>query len=435
MSEIFLKIFNMSLAASCLIITVFIIRFILRKSSKRLQFFLWILVAVRLAIPNLIEKAWSFIPVAERVDNLGSGNLSNVESGSALTYSLVKDYLGEAYMHRYEGTVIPPFHLTENLLYILAIVWLVGAFIMLLYEAYGYVNIRIKIRASICRKDNIYVCDEIDSPFVFGLVKPVIYIPGNLAENTLDSVLLHEKMHIRYRDYIWKNIAYLFLCVYWFSPFVWWAYWMFCKDIEMRCDEAVIRKMEREKKASYSQAMLDCSMPKRMIYSPLSFGEIDVKDRVKYVLNYKKPKKRFIACICVVYAVMTFGFLTNPISNVCAKKGVVQVDSSIHTQAEINSAIQVVENKFNRNGEMRGCTLLEIKYAGDQEVTECVESMHVEGEENVDTRDIIVLESTFDAEGLSDFAEGEASHREYGYGWTLKKTSDGRWKIINNGYA
>ena len=132
MSEIFLKIFNMSLAASWLIITVFIIRFILRKSSKRLQFFLWILVAVRLAIPNLIEKAWSFIPVAERVDNLGSGNLSNVESGSALTYSLVKDYLGEAYMHRYEGTVIPPFHLTENLLYILAIVWLVGAFIMLL---------------------------------------------------------------------------------------------------------------------------------------------------------------------------------------------------------------------------------------------------------------------------------------------------------------
>lgn len=160
-----------------------------------------------------------------------------------------------------------------------------------------------------------------------------------------------------------------------------------------------------------------------------------LKTELKYVLNYKKPKKRFIACICVIYAVMTFGFLTNPISNVCAKKGIVQVDSSIHTQAEINKAIQVVENKFKKNEEIRGCTLLEIKYAGDKEVSECVESIHTEGEKNVAAGDIIVLEGIFDVEGLSDFAEGDVSHREYGYSWILKKAGDCSWKIIDNGYA
>jgi beta-lactamase regulating signal transducer with metallopeptidase domain len=192
-------------------------------------------------------------------------------------------------------------------------IWCFGVLVMLAYALVSYVKLKREVAASIQRIDNVYVCDGIKSPFILGVIRPQIYLPSGMKHSIESHVIAHEKAHLNRKDYLWKPLGYLLLAVYWFQPILWFAYILFCRDIEAACDERVIADFDRESKASYSEALLACAMQhKRIAVCPLAFGETDVKGRVKNVLRYKKPAfwGMFAAvAVCMVVAVC---FLTNP---------------------------------------------------------------------------------------------------------------------------
>lgn len=313
MSEMFIKLLNMSISASILVVVVIALRCLLKKAPKRIICILWAFVALRLLCPVSIST------------DLSAFNLLDNVTGKNEQIEYFK-YNGEIEKPKIEYKIPVPVvdgssknsinvnkHTSDIFLPAFIYVWLCGMAGMLAYSLVSTFRLKRKVRASIPIRGRIYVCDEVKCPFILGIIKPKIFVPSGIKSTTLTHVIAHEKAHIDRRDHWWKPFGYLLLTIYWFDPFIWLAYILFCRDIELSCDEKVIREMDRDGKAAYSQALLDCSFPRRMIIAcPLAFGEIGVKERVKTVLNYKKPALWVIAlavAACIVTAVF---FLTDP---------------------------------------------------------------------------------------------------------------------------
>lgn len=334
MSEVFLRILNMSIAASWMILAVIVIRFLLKKVPKTFHCILWAMVGVRLIFPFSIESALSLIPSNETIVlDTSYSEMPVIRSGISIinealnpilseTFGAEKDVLGAdasgAYvadtfssgtMPQSKGNVSSLQHFIE----IASIVWAVGAAAMLCYALFSYLRLHRKVKISMKMKENIWLCDYIDSPFILGVIKPRIYIPTNLKECWMDSVIAHENAHIHRHDHLWKPLGFLILSIYWFHPLVWIAYLLLCKDIELACDERVIREMDVQEKKDYSKALLSCSVPHHMVAAcPLAFGEVGVKTRIKSVLNYRKPGFWMMAVSVVLCIVVAVCFLTNP---------------------------------------------------------------------------------------------------------------------------
>ena len=184
---------------------------------------------------------------------------------------------------------------------------------MLGYSLIAWLRLRHKVQVSIRQDPNIYVCDQVDSPFILGIFRPRIYVPSGMEESTLQCVLAHENAHLRRKDHWWKPLGFLLLTVYWFHPILWLAYWLLCRDIERACDEKAIAEMDPAEKKNYSQALLLCSIPRRMIMAcPVAFGEVAVAERIKGILSYKKPTVWILAISVLVCLVTAVCFLTNP---------------------------------------------------------------------------------------------------------------------------
>ena len=199
---------------------------------------------------------------------------------------------------------------------LIASIWLCGVAVLLVYAAVSYVHIRRKVRESVRIEGNIYICDRIQTPFIFGVLNPRIYLPSSLKEVQIKNVVAHEKAHIRRLDYLWKPLGYVLFAVYWFNPFCWLAYILFCRDIEMACDERVIKDWSAEQKKEYSLVLLSFHVPGKMItVCPLAFGEVGVKQRVKGILNFKKPTFWLIAAALLFCVIIGALFLTNPKKN------------------------------------------------------------------------------------------------------------------------
>ncbi|MEE1012380.1 MAG: M56 family metallopeptidase, partial [Acutalibacteraceae bacterium] len=192
--------------------------------------------------------------------------------------------------------------------------WLIGMGVMLVYTLISYLVVKFKVRISVPLKENIYLCDGIDTPFILGIFKPKIYIPSSIGENDAEFVIAHEKAHLKRKDHLWKPFGFLLLSIYWFNPVLWIAYILLCKDIELACDEKVIRDMGVEVKKDYSNALINCSVSRKTISAcPLAFGETSVKSRIKSILNYKKPAFWVIIVAIILSAVLAVCFLTDPI--------------------------------------------------------------------------------------------------------------------------
>ena len=323
MSGLFLKLLNMSVSAGWLILAVAFIRLVFRKAPKWFHCLLWALVAVRLLCPFSIESRFSLVPEAEIVNTAAETGRPYIRSGITTVDNTVNAYLGE----RYDKDMTMP--VKENVksgadvkfgadpVQIIAVVWLIGSFGFLLYALISYLHLQRRVRESVRFQKNIFLCDRIQTPFILGIVKPRIYLPSDMNELQMENVIAHEQAHISRRDYLWKPLGYILLAVYWFQPLCFLAYILLCRDIEMACDEKVIRNMDAEAKKEYSRVLLSCSVSGKMISAcPLAFGEVGVKERVKGILNYKKPTLWILIAsglICVVAAVC---FLTNPESNV-----------------------------------------------------------------------------------------------------------------------
>ena len=297
MSALFLKILNMSLAASWLVLAVLALRLCLRRAPKWVNVLLWGIVAVRLLCPFSIESVWSLLPRTEAIApaiavNPVQSEVSLVTGGAAAASG------GEA-----------PFPIWT----VLAWVWLAGVLALVVYTAVSALHLRQKVSTAVRLRENIYQSEYIASPFVLGTLSPKIYLPYRMDSRDRQHVIAHERAHLRRGDHVWKPLGFLLLTIHWFNPLLWLSYVLLCRDIELACDENVIKDLGREQRADYMQALVSCSVDRRRIAAcPLAFGEIGVKERVKSVMNYKKPTFWIILLAIAACIVLAVCFLTDP---------------------------------------------------------------------------------------------------------------------------
>lgn len=310
MNNLFLKFINMSLAASWLVLAVLILRFVLTKAPKWVNVLLWGIVAIRLICPFSFESALSLIPSVETFpEQVISGPSFDVQTGIAPVDDRINDYLGDRY---FEGVTVPSNN-GNNVMTILTIVWIIGILLLVAYTIISYRRLHREIDTAVRYKDNIFRSENVSSPFVLGIVKPRIYLPFKLDGQNLEHVVAHEQAHIHRKDYWWKPLGFLLLMIYWFNPLMWLAYALLCRDIELACDEKVIKELDHEQRADYTKALVACSVRRPMISAcPLAFGEVGVTERVRSVMNYKKPAFWVIIIAVIICVGVAVCFLTNP---------------------------------------------------------------------------------------------------------------------------
>ena len=311
MANFFIDLFNMSITASYLVLAVVIARALLKKAPKWITCLLWAMVGFRLICPFTIESVLSLIPGTQTITANETSVIRpfTVQSGIAGIDTSVNEFLGDKYA---EGVTVPT-NTFADVTTVLSVIWLVGLICMLIYGFISYIRLRKRVGVSLLFKDNIYYCDNIDTPFILGFFKPKIYVPSGISEEQTGYITLHEKAHLKRKDHLWKPLGFLLLSVYWFNPVMWVAYILLCRDIESACDEKVIKNMDNSEKKNYSETLVSCSVQRRMVMAcPLAFGEVGVKQRIKSVLNYKKPAFWIIILAFVLFTVVAVCFLTNP---------------------------------------------------------------------------------------------------------------------------
>lgn len=312
MEGIFVKLLNMSISASVLILIAVLLRGVLRRSPKWIHCLLWGLVAVRLVCPLSFESSFSLAPRADFVETkLGVQREDGRYMNSTTDVSKVlNDDLDNAQNKNLanKGNADRQGDWKK-----ISWTWFVGAVLLLSYAAISYLRFRKKVQASVRLRDGIYVCDNIRTPFILGVIRPGIYLPSDMDEVQTDNVIAHERAHLSRLDHVWKPLGYCLLAVYWFNPLCWLAYVLFCRDMELACDEKVIRDMDVEDKKVYSRVLLSFSDPShRIAAGPLAFGEIGVKKRIQSVLNYRKPAFWMVGLAILALVVTSLCFLTNP---------------------------------------------------------------------------------------------------------------------------
>ncbi len=310
MSRLFLSVLNMSISAGWIVIAVLVFRLLLKKAPRQMTVLLWGLVGLRLVCPFKLESAISLIPSAETVSpDIMTDPLPEIDSGITLINQAINPIISGSLTPSPETSANP----LQSLIPVLAAIWLFGAAFMLVYMAASYLGLRKKVGSAVPLRENIFRSDAARSPFVLGIFKPRIYLPFNLSEEASGYVIAHERAHIRRKDHILKPVGFLILAFHWFNPLIWVGYAVFCRDIELACDESVIKGLEPEFRADYSEALLSLSVVRRAAsVCPLAFGEVGVKERVKSVLGYKKPAVWIIIAASAVLAFTVLCLLTSP---------------------------------------------------------------------------------------------------------------------------
>ncbi len=335
MSDLFINLLNMSITASWLVLAVVVLRFLLKKAPKWINTVLWAFVGFRLVCPFSFESVLSLIPSAETVPtDIVYSQSPTIHSGIPALNSTFNPIISESFAPDVTASANPLQIITT----IASFLWIIGIIAMLVYSCVSFIRLNGKVREGVVLKDNIWLCDRIDTPFILGLFKPRIFLPSGMAESDMEYVIAHENAHLKRRDHWWKPLGFILLTVYWFNPVMWIAYILLCRDIELACDEKVLKEMGGDIKKSYSEALINCSVSRRAISAcPLAFGETGVKGRIKSVLSYKKPALWIIIIAVISCIVVAVCFLTNPKSDL--KKSNPELDAAV-SQAilEINSS-------------------------------------------------------------------------------------------------
>ena len=362
MNELFLKMINLGVTASYLALAVILIRAIFRKAPKRVFPFLWGLVALRLLFPFSIESPLSLIPSAETVNpEILVAEEPAISSGIAFVNRVVNPILKESLA----PDPITGSHSVQARVSIAFVIWAVGIAAMLVYALISYLRLKRDVKTAVRLELSVWKSDRIASPFVLGLIRPQIYLPFSLSESDVDYVLAHERAHIARKDHWIKPFGYLLLSLHWFNPIMWIAYVLFCRDVELACDEKVIKGLNLEQRADYSQSLLTCSISHgRITACPLAFGEIGVKERVKRVLNYKKPTFWVILAVVAAGVILAVCFLTNP------PKTDINVSKPTETPVEDSwSALADIRKNYSaEEAEADGCVVMdgETMLAGEE---------------------------------------------------------------------
>ena len=341
MIDVFLKIFNISITVSYIALAVMLVRLLLKKAPKWINCVLWALVGVRLLMPFSIESVLSLIPSTETVpEHIVMSPSPSIDSGIPVVNEMVNPVISEAFTPKPSASV----NSMEIILTVASVLWIVGIFAMVVYGVVSFLRVKKRVAPSIRLRGNVYFCDDIDTPFILGVVRPRIYLPSEISERDMKYVIDHEKAHLKRGDHIWKPLGFLLLAVYWFNPLLWVAYALLCRDIEKACDERVVKDMEVSDKKGYSEALIGCSVHRRMITAcPLAFGEVNVKGRIKNVLSYKKPAFWIIIIALASCIAVGVFFLTDPISK--GKKG--DYSPPITVQYYLKDGTSVVVNDYS----------------------------------------------------------------------------------------
>ncbi len=338
MNELFLKIINMSISASWLVLAVLILRFVLKKAPKWINVLLWGIVAIRLICPFSFESTLSLIPSAETIPlNIGMDTTPTINSGISAINNAVNPIISQSNTPMAGASV----NLLQITIGIYEYIWIFGMIALALYTAISYWRLRRKVDTAVRYKDNIFQSENVSFPFVLGIIKPRIYLPFKMNGQYLEHVVAHEQAHICRKDHWWKPLGFLLLMIHWFNPLMWLAYVLLCRDIELACDEKVIKELGNEQRGDYTQALVACSVNRRMIAAcPLAFGEVSVKERVKSVMNYKKPAFWVIIISGIVCVGIAVCFLTNPKQDSYTLRIVVPAGSQekfVYTDEEVST--------------------------------------------------------------------------------------------------
>lgn len=359
MSELFLKIIIMSISASWLVLAVLILRLVLKKAPKWMNVLLWGVVAIRLICPFTIESPISMIP-----DSVGSGELISewmndyigdvdIHHPNSVHYDAaigagrkpISDGEGGYYIVTKHDQLDEPATNKNTVLPVLSVVWVTGITILALYTVISFWRLRRKVNEAVIFRENIYLSENVCSPFVLGMIKPKIYLPFKIDDQNLEHIIAHEQAHIRRKDHWWKPFGFLLLTIHWFNPLMWIAYILLCRDVELACDEKVIKKLGSEQRADYTQALLACSVNQHKIAAcPLAFGEIGIKERVKNVLNYKKTAFWVIVATVIACAVVMVCFATSPVS----AKNYIRLQSTHSTPPAAFYSLNFAEKELQR---------------------------------------------------------------------------------------
>ena len=377
MSAVFLKILNMSITASWLILAVIVSRPLLKKAPKWIVCLLWALVAIRLVCPFSFKSVLSLVPSSETIPaNIALQPEPAINSGIKIVNQTINPVIAESFTPSIGDSVNP----LQIIIPVMAMIWIAGVIIMLIYAFISWMHLKRTVSACVPVGEQILACDEVKTPFILGVFNPVIYVPSSMSGATLDYVIRHEKAHLQRHDHWWKPFGYLLLAVYWFNPLCWAAYILLCRDIEMACDEKVIRNMDKDNIAAYSQALLDCSFSRRTIAAcPLAFGEVGVKERVKGVLNYRKPafwiiSLAVVACIGIAACLMTDPFSNKDLSeklSVSMDMAVAEHNRSSKSEGHFAAAdydIMLVKQSGNETTVYAWVLYEEYSFAGNQTI-------------------------------------------------------------------
>ena len=338
MNELFLKIINMSISASWLVLAVLILRFVLKKAPKWINVLLWGIVAIRLICPFSFESTLSLIPSAETIPlNIGMDTTPTINSGISAINNAVNPIISQSNTPMAGASV----NLLQITIGIYEYIWIFGMIALALYTAISYWRLCRKVDTAVRYKDNIFQSENVSFPFVLGIIKPRIYLPFKMNGQYLEHVVAHEQAHVCRKDHWWKPLGFLLLMIHWFNPLMWLAYVLLCRDIELACDEKVIKELGNEQRGDYTQALVACSINRRMIAAcPLAFGEVSVKERVKSVMNYKKPAFWVIIISVIVCVGVAVCFLTNPKQDSYTLRIVVPAGSQekfVYTDEEVST--------------------------------------------------------------------------------------------------
>lgn len=309
MSLFFNRLFNMSVSGCYIVAAVLLLRLALKKAPKWLTLLLWAAVGVRLVCPYTFQSFWSLIPSMGQID-------PRIHSGSPYytQISVVNSMISRIDPQIVMRPVGSRLEQLQRLMPIAAAVWLLGFVMLMAYSVYSYRKVGRRVLCAVRRQDGSYQCETVRSPFVFGFIKPKIYLPCGLDEQTAACVIAHERSHIRGLDHLWKPLGFVVLALHWFNPLIWLSYILFCRDLEFACDERVIKNLTREGKADYAQALLTCSVGNSGIAAcPLAFGEVGVKKRIKSVFYDRKPAFWIIVAAVLVCSVAVACFFTEPV--------------------------------------------------------------------------------------------------------------------------
>ena len=310
MEALFLRYLNLSLRACWLILFILLIRAVFSRAPGKYRFFLWAALGLRLLCPLTFESAVSLLPKGDAVPmDISMSRIPQIDTGVRIINQTVNPVLISRFAPS-PGDSVNPLQVWN---YIASIVWIAGMACLILYLVISSVLIHNRMKEAVLLYDNIYESERTDSAFVFGILKPKIYLPLHLSDSEKRYIIAHEKGHIAHGDHILKPLAFLVLSVHWYNPLVWLAYRLFTRDIEYACDETVLSGLSENEHADYAAVLLKSAARGHLMISPAAFGESDVKGRIRTVLDYRKPSFRagIVLLVCAVIAAVSF--LSDPV--------------------------------------------------------------------------------------------------------------------------